>query len=68
MHDILYVTGTPLGTRIEIFNAVGQKVKSVYVSQNAEQISVASLPAGVYVLQLIHPHGQVGYQRVVREN
>ena len=45
VRDVLRISGKPLGTRVEIFNAVGQKVMTI--PENKDEINVTPLANGI---------------------
>jgi uncharacterized membrane protein len=55
--DIIYITGKEKIEKAEIYNMVGQKVKTF--SSVESQIDVSSLSKGNYVLQLLFVRGEV---------
>ncbi|WET51367.1 T9SS type A sorting domain-containing protein [Chryseobacterium indologenes] len=53
--DILYIKGTGNIEKAEVYNSVGQKMKSVTTMEN--QLDVSSLPKGNYIVQLSEKGG-----------
>jgi concanavalin A-like lectin/glucanase superfamily protein/type IX secretion system substrate protein len=58
------VTVTGAGkTDIRIFNSIGQLVKE---ARNTDKLSIAELPAGVYMIKLNNDQGLVYYDKIIR--
>ncbi len=54
------------GVRMELFDIGGQKLDTFTLSKTTETISLAHLPAGVYLLRFVHPHGTQVEKLVVK--
>ncbi|HNM27132.1 MAG TPA: T9SS type A sorting domain-containing protein, partial [Saprospiraceae bacterium] len=58
VNDLLYVENFDNVSRLEIFNAYGQRVQTVNTNLDLKvEVNVADLPVGVYVLAGYNPQG-----------
>ena len=55
-----WVVGLKAGSRIEIFNAAGQKVKSVVVNSDQMSVDIDGYANGVYYLKFVDDKGVIG--------
>ncbi|PVW12639.1 T9SS type A sorting domain-containing protein [Marixanthomonas spongiae] len=64
--DMLYLRTNKNIESISLFNLLGQELLYRDVSKNATEISLASLPAGTYILRTI-VEGKVNTQKVIKK-
>jgi hypothetical protein len=55
-----WVVGLKAGSRIEVFNAAGQKVKSVVTNSDQTAIDLNGYAQGVYYLKFVDDKGAIG--------
>ena len=61
--DLVHIEGVECA-EVQVYNALGQQVKTV---QNTNEISLAGLPQGVYLLRVTIKDGKVFSEKVVKE-
>ena len=64
--ESLTIGNAEAGTRLAVFNAVGQQMQSTVLYTSPAQIDVSGLPPGVYLLQVSDGEEKVGYGRFVK--
>jgi hypothetical protein len=60
------VTGLDNFSYLEVFNAIGQKVKAMEIQNSSEEIDLSECSKGVYLLKLSGGNGS-GVKRVIKE-
>jgi len=58
MTNTLYVEHAAIGTRLILFNVLGQQIYSGIVTSDKQAVSTYNLPSGTYLLQLTGEDGQ----------
>jgi hypothetical protein len=64
--DELYIENAEIGTRVRLFNIVGQQVYSGYVANKKEILNIAWLPQGTYILELTDVNGNIGNSKLIK--
>lgn len=54
------------GDNISIFNAAGKKILSRYLHTNVEEFNIASLPAGIYIIQVSNKESQKSMRQFIK--
>lgn len=65
--ESLFIDNALPGTRIEVFNIVGQKLHATILQSSPGKMDINSFPSGVYLLQLTDKLGNQGYAKFVKE-
>jgi hypothetical protein len=62
-----YIEGAEIGTTIQLFNIVGQRVYTGIITNNKQTINTEDLEPGSYILQLIDKEGRKESMTVVKQ-
>ena len=66
-HDFLIIEAAVSGLHATLSNMLGQQVAEMVITDRRQEISLAALPVGVYILRLVYPNGGAESVRIIRQ-
>lgn len=66
VHEMLFIDTKTQNTEVEIFDVMGKKVQTSFLSQNSPQIDMKNFPQGIYFLKIFD--GEKYYSQKVIKN
>lgn len=66
-NEFLYIEGAEKGTEIRLFDLVGKQVYSSVINENREQIAIADLTEGLYLLQFRNQQGNTYSAKIIKQ-